>query len=202
MKIKKNVILILVIVGALIYQQYSYANTYQITDNGKTARFTLPLKANITVDSVIRDNISVTQLSSLYEILSWDQANKRFNSHEFLLRVEKDQPVPILFEIINDHYTCSYNNPDRMTILPRDISVVNSGYSYSVSWDRNNINMGNGRSVTINDNNSWLPSVNGTNRFIDLTLNIFFPDMSSYAQLMNYGGLCRGSVTILLSSNL
>ncbi|WP_336285976.1 hypothetical protein [Citrobacter arsenatis] len=178
------------------------AGTSLITDNGKTATLTLPLKATISADSILRDSISVMPLSSLYEIVKWDGVNNRFKTHEFLVRVNKDSAVPILFEVINDQYTCSYNNPDRMNSLPADIAVVNSDYKYSVSWSGKNIDMGSGRTATVDDSNAWLPAISGTSKFIDLTLNITFPEMSSYIRLMTQGGICRGSVTMLLSNKL
>lgn len=180
----------------------AYASTVQISDNGKTATLTMPLKATITADSIIRDGIAVTPLSSLYEIVKWDQNSKRFKAHEFLVRVDKDSVVPVLFEIVNDQYTCSYNNPDRMNNLPIDIAVVNSDYRYNLSWSGGNIDMGKTRAATVDDKDAWLSSSSENKKFIDLTLHITFPDMSSYSQLINNGGICRGSVTMLLSNKL
>lgn len=203
MKIKQTTIALCVMsLSVICLQKVLAAGTSLITDNGRTATLTFPLKATITADSILRDTILVTPLSSLYEIVKWDPVNKRFKTHEFLVRVGKDSAVPILFEVINDQYTCSYNNPDRMNPLPADIAVVNSDYKYSVSWSGGRVDMGAGRTATVNDSNAWLPSINGTDRFLDLTLNITFPDMSSYTQLMSHGGVCRGSVTMLLSNKL
>ncbi|EHI5678525.1 hypothetical protein J9T78_004586 [Salmonella enterica] len=203
MQIKQFTIALGMVSVVALSQQSAYAgNIYKISDNGKTATLTLPLKATISADSILRDSISVTPLSSLYEIIQWDAMNKRFKTHYFLVRVSKDSAVPVLFEIINDQYTCSYNNPDRMAPLPADIAVVNAGYQYSVSWAGKHADMGSGRTATVDDSSAWLPASNGTDKFIDLTLNITFPDMSLYTRLIQQGGICRGSVTMLLSNKL
>lgn len=202
MQIKQIAISICIMSGAVVCQQHACASISQVTNSGKTATLTLPLKATISLDSIMRDSISVMPLSSLYEIVKWDPAGKIFKPHEFLIRVNKDQAVPVLFEIINDQYTCSYYNPVRIKNLPVDIGVVNSGYKYSLSWSGKNVDMGSGRSAIVDDNGAWLSAINGSDKFIDLALNITFPDLSSNAQLMSKGGICRGSVTMLLSNKL
>lgn len=203
MNIKQTTIALCVMsLSAICLQKVFAAGTSQITDNGRTATLTLPLKATITADNILRDTILVTPLSSLYEIVKWDPVNKRFNTHEFLFRVSKDSAVPVLFEILGDQYTCRINNPGGKEPQPADIAVINAGYKYSVSWSGKIRDMGSTRSVTVDDKSAWLTTVNGTDRFIDLTLNITFPDVSAYPMLMNMGGACRGSVTMLLSNKL
>ncbi|EDW4550380.1 hypothetical protein VQZ12_004711 [Salmonella enterica] len=181
------------------------AGTVQISDNGKTATLTLPLKATISVDTIMRDKVTVIPLSSLYEQVNWDNSARRFIDYQFLVRVMKDTPSLLLYEIINDAYTCSYNNPDRVSAsgLPADISVMNSGYQYSLSWaGRARTSLGSNRSTTVNAPDSWLPVQGGSGYFIDLNLNITFPDVSIYPRLMSQGGICRGSVTMLISKKL
>lgn len=182
------------------------ANTVSITDNGKTATLTLPLKATISVDSIVREHVTVIPLSSLYEHVSWDNSVKKFRDHQFLVRVMKDTPSPLLYEIINDAYTCSFNNPNRLAPvgLPPDIAVVNEGYSYSVTVPGGkSTDMGAARSSIIDDKGGWLPAQGNSDYFIDLTLNIKFPDIQSrHPLLIQRGGICRGSVTMLVSQKL
>ncbi|EUD07286.1 hypothetical protein [Providencia alcalifaciens] len=178
------------------------ANSSAITDNGKTARLNLPVKATISIDNIIRNEVNIIPLSGLYEIIDWDKNTKKFKNHNLLFRVEKDTPSNLLFEIINDQYTCSYNNPNRSTSLPKDITVVNSGYSYKIAWSKGQQELNSQRSTTINDTTSWLDNYNKTKKFIDLTLNIKFPDISIYPDLINRGGFCRGNITMLVSSIL
>lgn len=192
----------MVIFYVISLQEVLSASTSVITNNGQTITLTLPVRATITADSILRDTILVKPLSSLYDVVTWDSENNRFKNHEFLVRVIKETAVPISFEVINDQYTCSYNNPDRMSPLPTDIAIANSDYKYSVSWSGGYVDMGKGRAATVNDSHSWLSSVNGVDRYLDLTLNINFPDMTPYTQLLNRGGLCRGSITMLLSNKL
>lgn len=180
----------------------SFANNQVISDNGKTATLTLPLRATVSVDTIMRDEIMVTPLSGLFEKVSWDKLNRKFLDHHFLLRVSKDSVVPLLFEIINDQYTCSYNNPDWSTALPDTISVVNAGYTYGVAWSGGRQVMTSTRSAIIDDPNSWLTDAGNNDKFIDLTLIINFPDVSPYSSLMNKGGVCQGSITMLVSNKL
>lgn len=181
------------------------ANTVTINENGKTATLKLPLKAVISADSIVREHVTVVPLSSLYEHVSWDKSSRKFRDHQFLVRVMKDTPSSLLYEIINDAYTCSYNNPNRLATsgLPADISQVNKGYKYSVTVPGGRqIDLGGGRSTTISEQEEWLPSQGNSSYFIDLTLNITFPDVTVYPVLMNKGGICRGSVTMLISQKL
>ncbi len=188
-----------------IHISSAYANTVQVSENGKMATLTLPLKATISADTIIRDTVMVIPLSSVYEQVKWDKSRDKFVDHHFLVRVVKDEPSPLLYEIINDAYTCSYNNPDRLStegILP-DISVVNNGYNYSISAEVLGTKaMDSGRSITVDVPAAWLPEQSTSQHFIDLTLNITFPDVSKYTELMNRGGICRGSVTMLVSKKL
>ncbi|EBH8950665.1 hypothetical protein MVS59_004378 [Salmonella enterica] len=182
-----------------------FANTVTITENGKTATLKLPLKAVISADSIVREHVTVIPLSSLYEHVSWDKSSNKFREHQFLVRVMKDAPSSLLFEIINDAYTCSYNNPDRLVTsgLPADISQVNKGYKYRVTVPGGRqIDLGGGRSTTISEQEEWLSAQGNNGYFIDLTLNITFPDVAVYPVLMNKGGICRGSVTMLISQKL
>ena len=203
MKIKKiKLAFCMTIFSVISPQEVLSVGTSVMTNNGQTITLTLPVKATITADSILRDAILVKPLSSLYDIVTWDSENNRFKNHEFLVRVIKETAVPISFEVINDQYTCGYNNPDRMSPLPIDIAIANSDYKYSVSWSGGYVNMEKGRAAIVNDSHSWRSSVNGVDRYLDLTLNINFPDMTPYTQLLNRGGICRGSITMLLSNKL
>lgn len=182
-----------------------YANTVKVSANGKMATLALPLKATISVDTIVRDTVTVIPLSSVYEQVKWDKSREKFIEHHFLVRVVKDEPSSLLYEIINDAYTCSYNNPDRLRPqgLPPDISVVNNGYNYSITAEVLGTKaMDSGRSITVDVPAAWLPVQSTSQHFIDLTLNITFPDVSKYTELMNRGGICRGSVTMLVSKKL
>lgn len=184
---------------------FVYANTTQISENGKTATLTLPLKATISADTITRDTVTVIPLSSVYEQVKWDKSRENFIEHHFLVRVVKDEPSPLLYEIINDAYTCSYNNPDRLSQaeLPPDISVVNDGYNYSITAAvLGTKTLDSNRSITVDVPAAWLPVQSTSQYFIDLSLNITFPDVRNYAVLMSRGGICRGNVTMLVSKKL
>lgn len=174
----------------------SGSNTSQITENGKKVTFTLPLIATITTDTILRDEVEIIPLSSLTEVATWDKDAGKFNDHQLLLRVVKTNPVPLLVEIINDHYTCSYNKSGGTT-------GVNEGYQYSVEWRGHKENMdASTRRARIDADSDWLPSFDKTNYFLPLTLNIVFPDFSKDTTLIAEGGMCRGSVTMLVSNAL
>ncbi|ECX3818777.1 hypothetical protein F6B50_23975 [Salmonella enterica] len=178
------------------------AGSYMITNNGSTATLTLPLKAVIADDLINREEITILPLSSLYEHVSWDTDQNKFKKHHFLLRVSRAEPTPLYFEIINDQYTCSYNNPDWMNKHPDDIVGVNQDYSYTVSWPGSQKEMNNNRGTEINANDDWLTSGPGSDKFIDLSLNITFPDVYNIGLMKQRGGMCRGSVTMLISRKL
>lgn len=179
-----------------------YASTTVISENGKKATLTLPLKATISENDMIRNAVRVIPLSSVYEHVKWDKADRKFLDHHFLLRVVYDRVSALNYEIINDAYTCSYNNLNRLEALPQGISVVNDGYHYSITAGMNTQDLAPGRSATIDEANAWLPAQSTPDYFIDLMLNITFPDISKYTDLMSRGGFCRGSVTMLVSARL
>lgn len=193
---------ILFLLSIYLYTSHCQANTHVISDNGKTATLTLPLKAEISVDSIMRDEITVAPLSGLFEKVTWDKGSNKFRDHQFVLRVIKDTEVPLLFEIINDQYTCSYNNPDWTANLPDTIAVVNSEYSYGVAWSGGSQTMTASRSAVIDAPGAWRPEIGSINKFIDLTLMITFPDVSKHSLLMSKGGVCQGSITMLVSNKL
>lgn len=193
---------VLLLLPILSTYNTTFANSFVISDNGKKATLTLPLKAQITADTVMREEISVMPLSPMYDNAIWDKTARKFRDHNFLVRVIKNSPVPILFEIKNDSYTCSYNNPNLETNLPDNISIVNSDYKYQVLWSGGKFDMGPNRLATINDSASWLDAHDKRQKFIDLTLRISFPDISKYQTLMDKGGACRGSITMLISNKL
>lgn len=180
------------------------ANEAKITENGRIATLKIPLKAIITDDMIVREEIDVTPLSSLYENARWNVATKKFSDHQLLLRVTKSEKVPVLFEIINDQYTCSYNNPDwnAAQSQPDALSEVNSGYSYSLLSSGKAVPMpAPARSARIDNSSSWQQGMDG-NYFLDLTLIIAFPVVSGSVDLMKKGGFCRGSVSMLVSRTL
>lgn len=179
-----------------------YASTVNVEEHGKKATLTLPLKATISVNDMIRNAVRVIPLSSVYENVKWDTSERKFLDHHFLLRVIKQEVKPLSYEIINDAYTCGLNNPNRLNTLFPDISVVNGGYRYSVTAGTNTQDLGVNRSTTIDERNAWQPVQGTSDYFIDLTLNITFPDITGYAGLMSRGGFCRGSVTMLVSAQL
>ncbi|EDI1752821.1 hypothetical protein SIL91_005000 [Salmonella enterica] len=197
-------VLILLKLFLLLCVQISsvYANTVAISENGKVATLTLPLKAAISDNDIIRNAVRVIPLSSVYEHIKWDKAARKLPDHHFLLRVVHDKVSALNYEIINDAYTCSYNNLNRLEALPQGISVVNDGYSYSITAGTNTQDLGSGRSATINETSAWLPAQGTADYFIDLMLNITFPDISKHEELMSKGGFCRGSVTMLVSTAL
>lgn len=223
MLIKKGVISCLkVIVGCCTFLSVTAiaANTVSVTQNGKVATLTLPLKATITTDTVTRNAIEVIPLSSLYELIAWNSTTKAFHPHDFLVRVLKERPTTIRFQIVNDQYTCSYANPDwgpqkkpgetpdwQPVTLPPDIAIVNAttdGYSYTVTWSTGTTPI-TSRVAEIKQaqtQRSWLDTIDKTKQFIDLTLNIQFPKVSHHKTLMEKGGICRGSVTMLISEPL
>ncbi|HFW3090909.1 TPA: hypothetical protein ACIBE3_004584 [Salmonella enterica subsp. enterica serovar Reading] len=175
-------------------------NKVDITDNGKKVTLTLPLKATITDNDIIKEVVTVVPLSSVYENIKWDKTTQKLSDHHFLLRVIKDDISKLRYEIINDSYTCAYNNPNRLEDLPGGISVVNEGYEYSISVQgKGNQILDRARTTTIDKNDAWLPLQGTAQKFIDLTLNITFPDISQQTDLMNKGGFCRGSVTMMVS---
>ncbi len=192
----------ILLLSVIFWQQDSFANTTSITDNGKTATIQIPLTAKIGIDAIIRDNITVTPLSGLYEHIGWDAANRKFTDHNFLVRVQKSSAVPVLFEVINDQYTCSYNNPNWLLNLPQTIAEVNSGYKYTIRWAGGTQNMGINRTTTIDATSDWLTNYTTGDKYIDLTLQINFPDITSHSLLMDRGGICQGSVTMLISNKL
>ncbi|EMW3788911.1 hypothetical protein AAE115_004708 [Salmonella enterica] len=180
-----------------------YANTASVSDSGKTATLILPMKATISADTIMRDTVTIIPLSSVYEQVKWDKSSGKFIDHHFLVRVVKDEPSPLLYEIINDAYTCSFNNQNNLNPLFPDISVVNADYNYSVTAEVLGTRaMDSGRSIMIDVPAAWLPVQNTSQHFIDLTLNITFPDIRKYTALMRRGGFCRGSVTMLVSKKL
>ncbi|EPC4783753.1 hypothetical protein Q1B84_004778 [Salmonella enterica] len=179
-----------------------YASTADISEYGKRATLTLPLKATISDNDIIRNAVRVIPLSSVYEHVQWDKAGRKFLDHHFLLRVVYDKVSPLNYEIINDAYTCASNNPNRLNPLFPDISVVNEGYQYSITAGMITKNLDNFRSVIVDEKGAWLPVQTTSDYFIDLTLNITFPDISKYSGLMSRGGFCRGSVTMLISAQL
>lgn len=188
--------------GILISSVYA-ANTVSITENGKKATLTLPLKATITDNDIIREAVKVVPLSSVYEHIKWDKVNQKLVDHHFLLRVIKDQTSPLRYQIINDSYTCAYNNPDRLHPLSPDISVVNAGYQYSISVQgKGSQALDNNRSIILDEPSAWLPLQGTSQSFIDLTLNITFPPVGKDSDLMTRGGFCRGSVTMLVGKQL
>ncbi|MGY0144670.1 hypothetical protein ACVQ8I_00560 [Edwardsiella tarda] len=180
------------------------ANTATISDNGKTATLTIPLTATITDDTVLREEISVTPMSSLYGTISWNKQGRKFNDHQLLFRVTKNVQVPIIVEVLHDQYTCSYNNPNSQSDISQQyaLSSVNSGYIYALLLNAKNIPMPHpNRTAIIDDNASWLQNLDG-NYFLDMRLNITFPTISQSNALMNNGGLCQGSVSLLVSRKL
>lgn len=179
-------------------------NEATITENGRVATLKIPLKATITDDMTVRETIDVTPLSSLYENARWNKTTKKFDDHELLLRVIKSEKVPVLVEIINDQYTCSYNNPDWLAAQsqPTALAGVNTGYTYSLLWSGNSVSMpSSSRSARIDSSASWLQGLDG-NYFLDLKIKIGFPVVSGSAELMSKGGFCRGSVSMLISRTL
>lgn len=216
---KKGIIACLgVILGCCGYSTvYAIPGSSSITGNGKVATLTLPLKASITQDLVTRSPIEVMPLSAQYELIPWDKNAKKFHDHDFLVRVLKDNPTVLQFEIVNDQYTCSYAKPNwgpgplpgRLPVLlPDDIAVVNVGYTYQLKVKLPKT----GREFTtpvvrgapseLDKKTDWLDNVDKTKKFIDVALHIQFPDVSQYSLLMDKGGICRGSVTMLISDKL
>lgn len=176
--------------------------TAEISENGKKATLTLPLTALVSVNNIMNDTVTVIPLSSVYENVKWDTTAKKLLDHHFLLRVIRNGVKPLIYEVINDAYTCGLNNPNRLNKLLPDISVVNDGYKYSVTAGTNNYDLGVNRSATIDEISDWQPVQGTSDYFIDLTLNITFPDVSKRTGLMSRGGFCRGSVTMLVSAKL
>lgn len=182
----------------------STANEVAITKNGRVATLKIPLKAIITPDMITREIIDVIPLSSFYENATWNIDKKKFNDHQLLLRVTKNVQVPVLFEIINDQYTCSYNNPDWMAHQSQPTALIgaNTGYTYTLFGGGNTISLTPPDRLAVIDNTvSWLKGVDG-NYFLDLTLNIGFPIVSGSSTLMSKGGLCRGSISMLISRKI
>ncbi|EBC6662445.1 hypothetical protein C1B90_21225 [Salmonella enterica] len=190
------------LLSIILLQWESFANTTSITDNGKIATIQMPLTAKIGIEAIMRDNITVIPLSGLYEHIAWDAANRKFVDHDFLIRVQKSSAVQVLVEIINDQYTCSYNNPNWLLNLPQTIAKVNNGYNYTIKWSGGTQNMGISREAVIDDTSNWLTNYTTGEKYIDLTLKINFPDLTSHTILLDRGGICQGSVTILLSNKL
>ena len=180
------------------------ASEATVTENGRVATLTIPLKASITDDMILRETISVTPLSSLYENAVWNSSQSKFNDHNLLLRVSRSDRVPVLFEIINDQYSCAYNNPNWSATQsqPAALVGVNSGYTYSLGWSGNMVSIpAVDRSARIDATPAWQKGLDG-NYFLDLTLKIGFPVVSGSSQLMSKGGICRGSVSMLISRTL
>ncbi|EKN3347921.1 hypothetical protein NFB56_09885 [Yersinia ruckeri] len=197
---------ILCVLAVLLIQSGSVkaVNEATITENGRVATLVIPLKATITDDMVVRETIDVTPMSSLYENATWNKATNKFSDHQLLLRVTKSERVPVLVEIINDQYTCAYNNPDWMAnqSQPAALVGVNTGYTYSLLWSGNTVAMpAPQRSARVDNSSSWQQGLDG-NYFLDLTLNMGFPVVSSSVELMSKGGFCQGSVSMLISRTL
>ncbi|EEV3841309.1 hypothetical protein CRD82_01780 [Escherichia coli] len=176
-------------------------NEVAITENGRVATFKMPLRAIISEDMTMRETIDIIPLSSLYENATWDTISKKFKDHELLLRVKKSERIPVLFEIINDQYTCSYNNPAWKGSLsqPTALAGVNTGYTYTLLWNENSISVPKlTRSALVDGSSLWQKDLEGY-YFLDLKLRIGFPVVSGSTSLMNKGGFCSGSISILIS---